>query len=129
MRMMPSLAMLGSVVIAVGLLASAWSKDLTIDNLTFLPKPNPITSTPSNYELDEEATVNYYNKLFHGRSAADVIDFFESNGIPVTYNSKYEISIIVEKQIMIFYYYTVSVSLKFENGVFDKSSINYYGII
>ena len=129
MRTMSPLAMLGSVVIAVALLAPAWSRDLTIDSLTFLPKPNPITSTPRNYELDEEATINYYNNLFRGRSAADIIAFFESNGYPIIYNSKDEISFVVAEKIMVIYYYKVSISLKFDNGVFDKSSINYDGII
>lgn len=118
-----------SLAFALGLFTFAWSKDLTSEDLTFFPKPNPLTSTPRNYELDEDATINYYDNIFEGKSATEIVRFLEGNGYYVFFYTKDELSFMVAERIMVVYSYEVTISLKFSDGVFQKSFIVGYGII
>lgn len=123
------ISILSGFMLAVGLLTPAWSNELTVESLTFFPKPNPITSTPRNYELNEVKTIKYYDDLFRGRSAREVVEFFDRSQHPIIYNSKNEISFVAQERIMTVYSYKVSISLFFDKGIFKGSAINYYGII
>jgi len=92
-------------------------------DLTYFPEPRLIDFFGGGYTVDRGATEAHYDRLFMGRTAAEVVRFLEGSGVSIFYPSENEISIDIAKRVVIFEY-TVGLAFFFEDGIFQRSKVN-----
>lgn len=102
--------------------STLWSDTLSPRDLRLLPEPRFSTVLFGDYKPDQEATIAHYNKVFEGKSAAEIVWFLEDNGYYVFFDSATEIGFYIDKRL-IFFEYSARVELEFENGIFKDSNL------
>ena len=107
---------------------NAKGNPMNAEDLILIPDPTISRFVFGGYDLEKDATVNHYNELFDGKTAREVVLYFEEEGQHVSYfEDPNKISIILERFVL-FFYYRVGISFTFEDGVFEKSEIWASGI-
>ena len=91
-------------------------------DLTYFPEPRLIDFLGSGYTVDDAATEAHYDRLFMGRTAAEVISFLEERGHPVRNPADNETFIVIVKRV-VFFEYKVRLSFFFEDGLFQRSKV------
>ena len=91
-------------------------------DLTYFPEPRLIDFLGSGYTVDRGATEAHYDRLFLGRTAAEVITFLEESGHRVRYPADNETFIVIVKRV-VFFEYKVRISFFFDDGVFQRSKV------
>ena len=91
-------------------------------DLTYFPEPRLIDFLGSGYTVDDAATEAHYDRLFMGRTAAEVISFLEESGFHVFYPAENEILIVIIKRV-VFFEYKVTLAFFFDEGVFQRSKV------
>jgi hypothetical protein len=91
-------------------------------DLTYFPEPRLIDFLGSGYTVDRAATEAHHDRLFSGKTAAEVISFLEESGHRVRYPAENEISILIIKRV-VFFEYKVGLVFFFEDGVFQRSKV------
>jgi hypothetical protein len=92
-------------------------------DLTYFPEPRLIDFLGSGYTVDRAATEAHYDRLFMGRTAAEVISFLEESGHRVRYPAENEISIDITKRV-VFFEYKVGLAIFFKDGIFQRSKVH-----
>lgn len=106
---------------------TAWSEDLTPQELKLLPEPRLSSFLMGKYEFDERATIKHYNHIFSGRSATEIVNFLEKSGYHVFYDYNDEISFIVTSRVT-FFDYSAIIILKFSDGLFREFDVTAWGV-
>lgn len=106
---------------------SAWSDELRQSDLRLLPEPRLSTFLFRGYEPDREGTNAYYDSLFEGKSAEEIVRFLEANGYYVHFPADNELFFTVTRRV-VFFDYSARVGLIFENGLFKKANVTGWGL-
>lgn len=85
-------------------------------------------SCPEKYEFDREATSAYYDDLFEGKTAQEVVRSLENRGIVVLYDTPDRISFFVERSLMVIEY-SALIGFYFKDGTFLRSEVTGSGIL
>jgi hypothetical protein len=95
--------------------------------IILVPEPSAWAVVFGGFQLDRGATTGYYDAMFRGRTAKEVILYLEAHGIRPEFVSDSKMEFMVERLVG-FVYYRVAFFFRFEDGVYAGAEIWASGI-
>lgn len=111
-----------SAVILSGLLYSQCAGGQSVDNFILIPEPSLLDLRDEDWNIDELAMLDHYQKMFGNMSAEQVVKILNENEVIFKFISDSEIQFGVRKNFTpIMASYGCLVRLSFVDGMFNKA--------